>query len=225
MAALRHRYPSRLAERYQRLSTRERALVLLTVLAATWFAWAGTVGSRLGQSSAQLSEAVGALDARVQSEKAERSRLEAARDSDPNARLIQQREQLDRQLAALNVSLGSLLDRFVDPGDMPDLLEDVIRRHGGLTLIEMESLPAEPVELAAGRADTAVPGPVRVYRHPIRLELEGGYFDVVAYLAELEDSDWAFGWRQLNYEVGDYPVATVTLEIETLSREQSWIGV
>jgi MSHA biogenesis protein MshJ len=69
------------------------------------------------------------------------------------------------------------------------------------------------------------PAPVWIYRHPLRLEFEGAYFDVLAYLAELERGPWEFGWRQLNYQVREYPVAEVTLEIETLSREKSSIGV
>ena len=65
----------------------------------------------------------------------------------------------------------------------------------------------------------------RVYKHPLRLEFEGDYFEVQAYLAELESSDWDFGWRRLDYVVTDHPVAEVTLEIETLSQQKSWIGV
>ncbi len=59
----------------------------------------------------------------------------------------------------------------------------------------------------------------------MRLEFEGNYFEVLDYLADLESSDWDLGWRMLDYAVIDYPTASVVIEIETLSRDRSWIGV
>lgn len=218
-------YLSQALERYQACSFRERALIALAVMALTWFAWAATLGGYLDTFQQQMNSAVAAVNQRIQSALVEHSRLETAKASDPNARLIAERERLDQELARVSESLGSLLDRFVDPEKMPSLLEDVIRHHEGLTVTRIESLPAEPMDVSGPAEDGKKPMPVWIYRHPLRLELEGSYFQVMAYLAELEAGPWEFGWRRLDYEVRDYPVARVTLEIETLSRERSWIGV
>jgi MSHA biogenesis protein MshJ len=219
------RYLAAVYHRYQAFSLRERALVALTLLAVTWGAWGATLGGYLDSSQAQLDGAVTAANQRIEGAVTERSRLQSAKASDPNALLIKERARLAAELAELGQSLGSLLDRFVDPNRMPALLEDVIRHHRGLTLTRIESLPAEPIDVSGPVRDGEKPSPVWIYRHPLRLELEGGYFDVLAYLAELEAGPWEFGWRHLSYQVRTHPVATVTLEIETLSREKSWIGV
>ena len=44
-------------------------------------------------------------------------------------------------------------------------------------------------------------------------------------LASLEATAWRFSWREIEYVVEDYPDARVRIEIETLSREQAWLGV
>lgn len=211
-------YVNQIYGRYQSFSLRERVLVGLALLAVTWMVWEATLGGFLADALDRTSRSVDGIYANIETAAAERSRLQVAKSGDPNARLTRERTRLDAELQRLNQSLGSVLDRFVEPNHMPALLEDVIRHYKGLKLTRIESLPAEPMELA-GEA------PVRIYRHPLRLHLEGRYFDVMAYLAELEQGPWAFGWRQLDYQVKRYPVAVVTLEIETLSREKNWIGV
>lgn len=212
-------------DRYRALSLRERALVALTVLAVTWVLWSATVGGFLDASAQRLEHTVGALEQSLREALAERAELEAARSADPNLALARERDRLDAQLREMDASLGDLLDRFVEPQRMPSLLEDVIRHHKGLSLTRIESLPVEPLDISAPVAEGEQAVPVWIYRHPLRLEFEGRYFEVMAYLAELEQGPWRFGWRQLDYEVRDHPVARVTLEIETLSREKNWIGV
>ena len=44
-------------------------------------------------------------------------------------------------------------------------------------------------------------------------------------LAELEGLDWRFYWKSFNYNVNEYPLATVELEIYTLSTNRAFIGV
>ncbi len=221
-----------LVDRYRTFSVRERGLFALTLLAVTWAVWSVTLGSYLSDANQRLGGAVRSADERIDAALAERVRLQQALASDPDERLLRERQRLDAKLREMNESLGGLLDRFVDPERMPSLLEDVIRKHQGLSLTRIKSLPAEPMDVSAGPSarsagtlESDSGAPVWIYRHPLRLEFEGRYFDVLAYLDELERGPWRFGWRLLNYEVRAYPVAKVTLEIETLSREKTWIGV
>lgn len=210
---------------YQGLSLRERAMVSLSILAATWMLWSFTLGGFLEESKARINRDVNAAYAQMQQEVAEQSRLQAEKTHDPNALLRTERSTLGVELESLNENLAAALERFVAPERMPELLKDVIRDHDGLQLKSMSSLPVETIVIErAEDADPDMPEPI-IYRHPLRLEFEGNYFEVLAYLAELENGDWKFGWRTLSYVVEDYPTAVVTLELETLSRNRSWIGV
>ena len=213
-------------ERYQGFNFRERVLIALAVLSLTWMIWEATLGGFLAESQANISRQVNVMYDKLQVAVREQSALQTALTRDPNQRLAAERDRLDSELRNLNASIGSVLDRFVTPERMPSLLEDVLRHHQGLKLKRMISLPVEPVRLSdpnAGQEEQAA-SPL-IFRHPLRMVFEGNYFEVLAYLNELEQGPWEFGWRQLNYTVSEYPLAEVTIEIETLSREKSWIGV
>jgi MSHA biogenesis protein MshJ len=213
-------------ERYQGFNFRERVLIALAVLSLTWMIWEATLGGFLAESQESISRQVNVMYDKLQAAVQEQSALQTALTRDPNQRLAAERDRLDSELRSLNASIGSVLDRFVAPDRMPSLLEDVLRHHQGLKLKRMVSLPVEPVQLTDPEADTEeqAASPL-IFRHPLRMEFEGNYFEVLAYLNELEEGPWEFGWRQLNYKVSEYPLAEVTIEIETLSREKSWIGV
>ena len=213
-------------ERYQGFNFRERVLIALAVLSLTWMIWEATLGGFLAESQANISRQVNVMYDKLQVAVQEQSALQTALTRDPNQRLAAERDRLDSELRNLNASIGSVLDRFVTPDRMPSLLEDVLRQHQGLKLKRMISLPVEPVRLSDPNADQEeqAASPL-IFRHPLRMEFEGNYFEVLAYLNELEQGPWEFGWRQLNYTVSEYPLAEVTIEIETLSREKSWIGV
>jgi MSHA biogenesis protein MshJ len=218
-------YLSRCLERYRALSLRERGLVAVTLLAATWGIWAVTLGDYLTTAERRMAGSVDGVEQRLRNALAERARLQAALARDPDQALLAERERLDSALREMNAALGGLLERFVEPERMPALLEDVIVRHRGLKLTRLEGLPAEPLDVAGEREDGQAAEPLWIYRHPMVMEFEGEYFDVLAYLDELERGPWRFGWRELRYEVEDYPLARVTLELETLSRERNWLGV
>lgn len=215
-------------QRYAGLTLRERVLVTLSVLAVTWMVWSTTIGGFIDESKVRIERDISAVYARMQAEMAQQSALESAKANDPNARLGRERVILDEELKKAAASMDSVLSRFVPPQRMPVLLEDIIRHHKGLKLKRMHSLPVETIVVRTGGAGGAEAQPSewpQVYKHPLRLEFEGDYFEVLAYLAELESSDWEFGWRRLDYVVTDHPLANVTLEIETLSQERGWIGV
>lgn len=215
---------SAMRERYTSFSLRERVLVSLTVLSVTWMAWNITVGGFLDRSKAEISRTSNEVYIQLQSQVAEQTRLQQARMHDPDAALKQERQAIDRELKLLNVKLGGVLDRFVPPEQMPALLKDVIRHHDGLKLKKLSKLPVEAISMKADPQEETEP-PLAIYRHSMRLEFEGEYFQVLAYLAELENSEWQLGWRELDYLVDEYPHAVVAVEIETLSREKGWIGV
>ncbi len=226
-------FATELYERYSGLSLRERLLITVSVLSVTWMIWSVSIGGFLEESKVQIERDISTVYARMQAEVAKQTALETAKANDPNVKLGREREILGEELQQFTASMSSVLDRFVTPEQMPVLLEDIIRHHKGLKLTRMHSLPVETI--VVGGSSNEVPGRAesasgdedlpRVYKHPLRMEFEGDYFEVLAYLAELEASDWQFGWRRLEYVVADHPVAQITLEIETLSQQKSWIGV
>jgi MSHA biogenesis protein MshJ len=209
-----------IASRYDALTLRERALVALSLVALVWLVWDWTLHQTLNRRLAAGESNIASLRERIVSEVGIADQLKRALDDDPNRRLIAEQRNLNDQVAALDSRLEALVGGFVAPSKMPALLEDVVAHHRGVALQRVASLPVEQVR-QQGTGET-VPG---LYRHAMRVELRGGYFAIRDYLKELEDAPWRFSWRSMNYHVEQFPDAVVVLEIETMSREKTWLGV
>jgi MSHA biogenesis protein MshJ len=199
------------------MSLRERALVAITLIALTWSGWLNSVGGDVIDSKARVERDIARLAADLKMEVVERQRLQAIDNKDYKT-LLSQRDVLSESVQERQRELENLLNEFIAPRDVPNLLEDILRQHRGLRLVKLESL--EPQGLLADSDDAE-----QIFRHPIRLQLEGGYLDTYAYLVALEGSRWQLGWRRLAYTVQDYPTATITIEVETLSRDKDFLGV
>jgi MSHA biogenesis protein MshJ len=68
---------------------------------------------------------------------------------------------------------------------------------------------------------------VVLYRHGLRLQLQGGYFDLLSYLQAIQGSGWMLNWDSLDYRVGKAGPgqAQISLKLYTLSRQAGWVGV
>lgn len=145
-----------------------------------------------------------------------RTRLLAAQD-----RQNQLQAQLDGQTAAL-----------ISPQQMKNLLQTLLKEQPGLQLNALSSF-SEPLQLSKPDADkpdadkTDAPPVAVLYRHGVRMQLSGSYFDVLKYLQQVEGSGWRLYWQRLDYQVGEAGPshAEIELEVYTLSRSAEWIGV
>ena len=165
------------------MSLRERGLVVITLIALTWSGWLNSVGGDVIDSKAQVERDIARLAADLKMEVVERQRLQAIDNKDYKT-LLSQRDVLNELVQERQRELENLLNDFIAPRDVPNLLEDILRQHRGLRLVKLESL--EPLGLLSGGDDAE-----QIFRHPIRLQLEGGYLDTHAYLVALEEQSLA----------------------------------
>jgi MSHA biogenesis protein MshJ len=233
-----------LLQRWQGLAPREQWLAAAVALLLSSMAWLAFGHEPLAQRLKQLEGEQRSAEMRRLEARVTLAELQARAAVDPDQALRQalraaqalrdhQLEGLDRETAAL-----------IDPQRMQQVLQDLLQRRPGLRLLALESFSAPlelPVPLPAadgrpaavnGAADSAAPAPPVLYRHGIRLTLEGSYFELRDYLQGIEAQSLAAGGRRLFWERLDYRVgeagpgqAKITLELYTLSREAGWIGV
>ena len=64
-----------------------------------------------------------------------------------------------------------------------------------------------------------------VYKHGMRVELRGGYMDILRYLKSLEALPWKVFWGQAVLKTEKYPDSRLDLLIYTLSTHEGWIGL
>ena len=130
---------------------------------------------------------------------------------------------------------------LVPPEKMSTLLQGILNQNGKLHLVSLKTLPVSSLNEAivpkAGETrNAAVPGKANaqaaqkateesLYRHGVEIVVQGSYFELMQYLAQLEKMPWQLIWGKANLRVVEHPVATLTLEVYTLSLEKKWLNL
>jgi MSHA biogenesis protein MshJ len=145
---------------------------------------------------------------------------------DANSSVRERIALLKRQIQNVNNQVKAQTNSLVPANKMADMLESVLAGSKGLKLIELQSIAPIPILLnqpeESEEGEELIAG---LYRHGVTLVFEGNYFDIQRYLEKLESLPWQFYWKKFDYLVGDYPTASVELEIYTLSTNKAFIGV
>lgn len=139
--------------------------------------------------------------------------------------------ELKAQLQESDGYLQSRRDRLVEPGNMAGLLEQVLRNHDKLQLVELKTLPLSllieknstdtAVKTVASRVNTSQ----QIYKHGVRISIRGSYPDLLHYLAALEKLPAQMFWGEVSLVVEKHPSAVLTLTVYTLSLDKTWMAV
>lgn len=151
--------------------------------------------------------------------------LSQALQLDPNLAVKTRIADLSLQIQQLDQQLAQFTANLVPANQMPRMLENVLARSTGLKVVSLQSIA--PTSVLQGDAGKTVKQDAEtgLYRHGVKLTVEGEYFDIQRYLAKLEALEWQFYWKKFDYKVRQYPLALVELEIYTLSTNKAFIGV
>lgn len=159
--------------------------------------------------------------------------LQAKRD-DEHSPLRLRLAQLKQQLQEQDGYLQSRQERLVEPGKMASLLEQVLNKNGKLELVSLNTLPLGLLiekpspEGAAARppaANPATAGERQIFKHGVKITVRGSYLDLLQYLSALEKMPVQMFWGEATLSVGQYPAATLTLTLYTLSLDKTWLSV
>lgn len=230
MSALQTRWQE-WSKRFAALQPREKTLVVAAVVVAVLFGgyslWiepgmlqAERLKKTLAQQQAeqaQLQEQVAAL---------------AVRNSDPDSANRAALQRLREEVAATEREIGTFSNTLVPPQRIPALLQTLLTRHRGLTLVSLTTLSPRPlIELPESKESgkqksepTPLPGG-NLYKHGIEIRLAGGYQDLLAYVAELDASPQKLLRGGMSLVVKQHPVSELTLTIYTLSLDSTWLVV
>ena len=212
-----------LAGKIEKLSLRERILVLLTLLAVVilpgYSFWLEPMlvkekqlVSRIAEGRRQL------LDLEVQA-----AALQAAAQTDPDQENRGKLIVLQQEIETLDTRLQGVVQGLLPPREMARVLEELLTREGGLRLMRLENQPPQPLVDLSG---SPLQGQgLNLYRHALMIEFEGSYLDSLQYLRALEKLPRRLIWDELQIEVVRYPRCRVRLGLQTLSLTQGWIGI
>ncbi len=217
-----------LKEKFDQLSTRERYIMIALLLSVIFFIWDQLLYSPLNRKLTIAVGQVETIQAQITANQNEFATLAQTLKDDPNTELRGRIKAVEHNVKKLNQRIEQLTADLIPPEQMPVVLEKMLTQNRGLKLIRVKSLPVEKISLSENNAKIKVSTETDgeyLYQYGVELELEGPFFQVLAYLKDLEKLPWRLVWNQLEYEVQQYPVAVVRLRINTLSTDSGWIGV
>lgn len=219
------------SKRFAALQPREKTLVVAAVAVAVLFG-----GYSLWIESGMLQAE--RLKKTLAQQQAEQAQLQeqvaalAARNSDPDSANRAALQRLHEEVAATEREIGAFGNTLVPPQRIPALLQTLLTRHRGLTLVSLTTLPPRPLIEFPERKETGkqksepVPLPGgNLYKHGIEIKLAGGYQDLLAYVAELDASPQKLLRGGMTLTVTQHPVSELTLTIYTLSLDSTWLVV
>jgi MSHA biogenesis protein MshJ len=227
----------KLAARIDALSLRERVMVFVSAVVVAVFTMNAlfidspttrnkALSARMAQQQAELQALQGQIQALMQKR------------TDPNAANLARRDGIKRQIAAIDATLQDMQHSLIPAQNMKAVLQEVLVHNPRLQLIALRTLPATPlveVQDKAGKTDAAASalrsqdktaaGASSIFKHGVRITLQGSYTDLHDYLARLEKLPWRMFWSRASLNADDYPHLMLTVTIYTLSLDKAWLEV
>ncbi len=225
------------AQRFAALQPREKYLVIGAVLFAVlfggytfWIEPAQLQKARLGKAIAQQQSEIATLQ--------EQLLTLVKQDSDPDAASRAALAQVQQALVDADRDIHGFDGALVSPRQAPLLLQSLLGRHRGLTLISFATLPPQlliapppekkPPEGKPAEAKSAPEAPAaagsNIFKHGIEIKIAGSYNDLLAFVAALESGSQKLLWGGMNLS-SQYPFSELTLTVYTLSLESIWLAV
>lgn len=217
-------------EKFDALSMRERLMVFAAVIAAVVFlgyefalsgkfARASRLSTQIAQHKAEATQAT----IRIQA-------LTAALVHDPNQELRAQIAALRARVEQHDADVRGVYKGLVTPDRMAAALEDILTRNRHVQLIALRTLPVTTLvertaEPAAQPSSAVVSADRQVYKHGVRITLQGGYLDLLDYAARLEKLPWQMFWAHASMDAREYPRVRMTITLYTLSLDKAWLVV
>ncbi|MDX3775379.1 hypothetical protein QE250_14760 [Chromatiaceae bacterium AAb-1] len=208
-----------LSEKYRALQKREKVLTVLTLLLLTF--WLGMV---------YLLEPVWlqSRDIRQQLQQLEQQQTEAAQafqvlelqlQEDPDAGLRQKIAELHQQQPLLDARLSRSANDFVSAEKMVTLLHDILQQSRDLQLRSLTMAEAEAITMPGQNSQLKA----GLFRHSTELVVAGHFEHLLQFLQKLEQLPWVLQPERLDYQVEQYPAASMSLTFSTVSEHESVI--
>ena len=234
----------KLAARYDPLSERERWMLAAAVLGGILF-----VGLMLviepAMKRATVAERSSAEQQRQLADLKAQITVLQSPGQHPDDAVRAELESVKKQLVELGSRFAAMEGSLVPPERIPGLLEALIGRNSGLRLLSLRTLPLTPVldksannaakapdggaiapaAVDAGKAAAESLPTAGLYKHGVEIRLEGGYQELAAYLARLEQSPQKLLWSKLSLSADKHPKLVLTMTVYTLSLDRTWLIV
>ena len=215
------------------LSLRERLMVFGAGAAAVLFVFYFMSFNPLLAKRAALEASIAQKQSLLTATDKEIALTMLAHATDPDQEARTRLLALQAETASLAQALRAKQHGLVAPERMVTLLEHLLRRHAGLRVVSLKTLPSSAVGArqadsangdAAAKAAAPAPAPL-LHQHGVEVVLQGSYADMVQYMQALQSMPTRVFWGAAHLDAASYPGATLTLTLHTLSMDDTWIAL
>lgn len=219
------------ATAFDALSLRERLMVFGAGAASVLFVFYFMSFNPLLAKRAALEASIAQKQSLLTATDKEIALTMLAHATDPDQEARTRLLALQAETASLAQALRAKQHGLVAPERMVTLLEHLLRRHAGLRVVSLKTLPSSAV--GARQADSAngdaaakatAPAPL-LHQHGVEVVLQGSYADMVQYMQALQAMPTRVFWGAAHLDAASYPGATLTLTLHTLSMDDTWIAL
>jgi len=234
----------RIQLRIDALSLRERAIIFAMAALILITLVNSLLVDPLYAKRKQLSQNIKNDQIAITTTQTQIQQVMALHDADPDRANRMRLQQFKDQTAHMQSALLDMQKGLVSPDRMSGLLEDLLKQNKTLRLVSLKTLPATSLAeeasaeqkrtesaLAAIKDKDGAKGKLKqatadtVYKHDVEIVVQGGYLDLMNYLAQLEAMPWHLFWSKAKLSVDEYPKTTLTLTLFTLSLDKKWLNL
>jgi len=222
-----------LSKKIDKMSVRERALMLATSLAIVYFSWQSLVVDGVTNLKQKLTSNASEMQQQISSLQGQISEVSNSLSLDPIVRLEEKIRKTKQENDELQKKLTTMTEKLIPPREMTSLLRSILDNKE-LVVMRVENIA--PIPVLAGNdkdkdededkkkaaKDAALK--FQVYKHGIEIVVTGTFFQIRDFLAEAEKLPWKVLWEELEFSVTKYPIATVRMVIRTLSVNASLLS-
>lgn len=229
-----NKYIAVLIDAYEKVSARERKIILVTVLSLlSLIVYVLAIEPLIVEYKSLAVKSNSLQDKNRLIEKQLKLTLER-KYQDPNIQLGKDIERLENKSLSLDEDIGRLTKALVAPKQMVQLLENVLKSDKKMKLISFVNLPKEDVELVSDMTPAKINTETKlnsstseglIYKHAFEIEMKSTYDSMVGYLKRIDKLPWKIFWQDLRYEAGTYPYGVLKIKIYTLSTSKEVLGV
>ena len=225
--------------RIDSLSLRERGIILGTILISIYFLFDSFIIRPMDLYQKNAHNNIVRTNAEIVVLNSKIHQLVDASTGNQRQRKTQEALKLRQENDNLDQKLQQVTANLVTPQQMTTLLRQVLEQTDGLHLKKVTSLGSSPLVLQKKHVAQTDKKAAKVnddekendnpanmvYKHGLQIVFDGNFFATLEYLKKLEQLKWNFIWDDIKFEVNDYPEATTTLSLYTISMDKNWIGV
>lgn len=218
----------KLAGRFDAMQRRERLMVFAgSVFAVALLGYQFLVEPQLLRHSALVKQLNGLRQSQVQF--ALKLADAEKRTREPSEQGRKELEDTRRHIVRIEQEHQAVQSRLVAPDAMATLLEGMLRKNRGLSLVALTTLPAGAVAekpAAEGKKTEEVTAPASgLYKHGVRITVRGSYADLLEFLVEMENLPQKMYWGRVALAAEKYPVSVMQVTVYTLSLDKSWLVI